>query len=129
MAELKGADAIQSEDAQRKRAIDAMLRAEGRTHPAQAPVGAYVRAQAPIGVRDPIDQAAYVRAQAKEAAAAREAVQSPRTVIGMLEEMQARDARDYADLIQSLRDFAGQKRADLEQFERLLGNVERGKRQ
>ena len=52
-----------------------------------------------------------------------------RTIIGALQEMQARDFKDYSDLIQSLKDFAAQKRADLEHFERLLGNVERGKRQ
>ena len=52
-----------------------------------------------------------------------------RTIIGALQEMQARDFKDYSDLMQSLRDFAAQKRADLEHFERLLGNVERGKRQ
>ena len=47
--------------------------------------------------------------------------QPMRTVIGALQEMQARDAKEYGDLIQYLRDFAGQKRADLEYFERLIG--------
>jgi hypothetical protein len=44
-----------------------------------------------------------------------------RTVIATLEEIIARDRDDYAQLIESLRRFAQQKRADLEAFEKLMG--------
>ena len=85
-----------------KAALDAMLRADGRPPPL---------------VRETVRQLQEEQGQRE------------RTIIGSLQEMQARDFKDYSDLIQSLRDFAAQKRADLEHFERLLGNVERGKRQ
>ena len=80
----------------RAEAIDAMRQADGRPQPAGPPPAA-----AP-GTFPP-------RAE------------PTRTIIGALEEFARRDAKDYADFIQSLRDFAGQKRADLEHFERLLG--------
>ena len=45
----------------------------------------------------------------------------PRSMIMALQDMARRDNDDYAELINSLRHFAAQKRADLEAFERLLG--------
>ena len=95
------------EIATRKAAVDAMLRADGRSDRSPLPT--------PPGARSlPVRPA--------------EELASGRTIIGALAEMQARDFKDYSELIQSLRDFAGQKRADLEHFERLLGNVERSQR-
>jgi hypothetical protein len=44
-----------------------------------------------------------------------------RTVIAALQDIAARDRDDYAQLIESLRRFAQQKRADLEAFEKLMG--------
>jgi hypothetical protein len=44
-----------------------------------------------------------------------------RTVIATLEDICARDRDDYARLIESLRMFVQQKRADLEAFEKLMG--------
>jgi hypothetical protein len=44
-----------------------------------------------------------------------------RTVIATLEDIIARDRSDYAQLIESLRMFVQQKRADLEAFEKLMG--------
>ena len=88
----------------KKKALEAMLRADGRPPPVR---------------REDEHMRAEVRPMPQEAG---------KTVIGWLEEVATRDAKAYGDLIQSLRDFAAQKRADLEYFERLLGNVERPKR-
>jgi hypothetical protein len=44
-----------------------------------------------------------------------------RTVIATLQDIAARDRDDYAQLIDSLRRFVQQKRADLEAFEKLMG--------
>ena len=91
-------DISQSEEAQRKRAIEAMLHADGRPPPPKQAFKAPDRPQ-------PQPQAA----------------REQRTMIGALQDMQARDTKEYGDLIQYLRDFAAQKRADLEYFERLIG--------
>ena len=86
----------------RAEAIDAMRAADGRPSTPSPPVGTQAgRAPPPLGAEP------------------REMI--PRTLIGSLQEMAARDAKDYADFIQLLRDFAAQRRADLESFERLLG--------
>jgi hypothetical protein len=45
----------------------------------------------------------------------------PDSIISVLEGMAKRDSDDYARLIMSIREFIGQKRADLEHFERLVG--------
>jgi hypothetical protein len=52
---------------------------------------------------------------------ARQAPTKPRTVIAALEDIIARDRDDYTRLIESLRMFVQQKRADLEAFEKLMG--------
>jgi hypothetical protein len=43
------------------------------------------------------------------------------TLIGTFQDMAARDAADYTSMIESLRVFVEQKRADLDAFEKLVG--------
>jgi hypothetical protein len=43
------------------------------------------------------------------------------TLIGTFQDMAARDAADYTSIIESLRVFVEQKRADLDAFEKLVG--------
>jgi hypothetical protein len=43
------------------------------------------------------------------------------TLIGTFQDMAARDAADYTSMIESLRTFVEQKRADLDAFEKLVG--------
>ena len=103
----------------RAEAIDAMRTAEGQAQSVN-PLGLRPQVPPPKPIPPIGMQAGRMATQAQSAPTNRSEVPT-RTVISAIQDMAARDAKDYADLIQSLRDFAGQKRADLEQFERLLG--------
>ena len=98
-------------DVKKQGAIDAMLRADGRPplNPNAPGMLARQASAAPIG-----PQTGQIRG-----------VEEPRTFISMLEEMRDRDIKYYTELIDWLQEFVGQKRADLQRFERLIGTGER----
>jgi hypothetical protein len=101
MCNLEGKMVEQPSD-RAKEALAAMRAAQGR--PDSKPDGRAVDLTPKTG--EGAAEASYKRLQ---------------TLIGTIQDMAARDADDYKSMIESLRTFVEQKRADLDAFERLLG--------